>query len=141
MIRTELRRLLARRLPELLAAGAVIEVYDGARLIFREVVARAFRLEPGGEQAALALWFRPIGEPEWEPRIGADAYPIERARCLLVDHVAQEGDGLLIEGPTGGARISSLAEGRDAERFAGWISFREVWLSPDDEAALDALRA
>ncbi len=140
MTHAELRRLLARRLPELLAAGAAIEVYEGDRVVFREVVDRAFRLEDGGEQAALALWFRPIGEPEWEPRFGADAYPIERARCLLINEAILDTDGLSLDGPTGPARITRLHDQPEAECFRGWISFREVWLSSEEEATLDELR-
>src|SRR6266542_3563592 len=140
MTYAKLRRLLQRRLPELLAAGAAIEVYESDRLVFREVVDRAFRLEPGGEQAALALWFRPLGEPEWEPRIGADAYPIERARCLLIDRAGEEADGLSLDGPTGRARINPLLDRRDVEQFAGWLSFREIWLTPEEESALDELQ-
>lgn len=45
---TELRRLLERRLTEILARGATIEIYDGDRLVFREVVDRAFRLDVRG---------------------------------------------------------------------------------------------
>ena len=139
MTRTELRRLLARRVPELLAAGAAIEVYEGDRVVFREVVDRAFRLEPGGEQAALALWFRPVGEPEWEPRLGADAYPIERARCLLIDEAVVDADALSLACPNGSARITPLHDQPGAERFAGWISFREIWLTLEEEAVLDQL--
>ena len=141
MTRAELRQLLERRLHALLSAGAAIEVYEGDRLVFREVVDRAFRLEPGGEQAALALWFRPVGEPEWEPRIGTDSYPIERARCLLVDRAEVGPDGVSLDGSTGRVRISPLRDRRDAERFAGWLSFREIWLTPQEEAALDELPA
>src|SRR6266542_618987 len=99
MTYAELRQLLQRRLPKLLREGAVVEVYEGDRLVIREVVDRAFRLESGGEQAALALWFRPVGEPEWEPRLGAYAYPIERVRCLLVDKAVDDGDALSLDGP------------------------------------------
>jgi hypothetical protein len=140
MTRTELRQLLERRLSELLAAGAAIEVYEGDRRLFRDVVDCAFRLEPGGEQAAFGLWFRPLGEPEWEPRIGADAYPIERARCLLVDRAVTDTNGLSLDGSSGRARITPLLDERDIKRFAGWRSFREIWLTPDEEAALDELR-
>ena len=141
MTHAELRRLFQRRLPELLAAGAVVEVYEAKRLVFREVVDRTFRLESGGEQAALALWFRPVGEPEWEPRFGADAYPIERARCLLVDKAVDDGGALSLDGPTGQARITRLHNQPAAERFAGWISFRQIWLTPEEEVALDELRS
>jgi hypothetical protein len=141
VISTEVRRLLRRRLPELLRAGARVEVYEGDRVVFSEVVDRAFRLASGGEQAAVALWFRPVGEPEWQFRIRAQAYPIERARCLLIDHVTERTDGLWLEGPTGRAQIAGLEEAPEVERFNGWIAYREVWLTPEDEAALDALRS
>ena len=141
MTRPGLRQLLERRLPELLAAGARIEVYEGDRLVFQEIVDRAFRLELRGEEATLALWFRPLSEPEWEPRIGADTYPIERARCLLVKGAADNADGLWLDGPTGRARITPLLNGRDIERFVGWLSFRKIWLSPEEETALDELRS
>ena len=141
MTRAELRQLLECRLPELLASGATIEVYEGDRLVFREVIDRAFRLELAGEQAAIALWFRPVGEPEWEPRIGADSFPIERARCLLIDRAVEDRDGLSIDGLTGTACITPLLDQRDVERFAGWLSFRELWLAPEKEAALDELRS
>jgi hypothetical protein len=140
MTYAQLRRPLGRRLPELLGVGAAIEVYEGDRPVFREVVDRAFRLERGGEQAALLLWFRPVGEPEWEPRIGGDAYPIERARCLLVDEAIDNGDALSLDGPTGPARITPLHDQPGTERFGGWISFREIWLTPEEEATLDELR-
>ncbi len=141
MTRAELRQLLKRRLPELLTAGATIEVYEDDGLVFREVVDRAFRLEPGGEKTDLALWFRPLGQPEWEARIGADVYPIERARCLLVNRAEKESDGMLLDGPTGRARIMPLAQRRAIERFAGWLSFREIWMTPEEEAALAQLRS
>ncbi|HYT80991.1 MAG TPA: hypothetical protein VEQ37_17375 [Actinomycetota bacterium] len=141
MTRAELRQLLQRRLLELLAGGATIEVYEADRVVFREVVDRAFRLELSGEQAALALWFRPVGIPEWEPRLGTDAYPIERARCLLVDRVADEADGLSLDGPTGRTRITPLVDRADVERFSGWQSFREIWLTREEEDSLDELRA
>jgi hypothetical protein len=142
MTRAELlRQLLERRLPELLAAGAAVEVYEGDRLVFQEVVDRAFRLEPGGEQAVLALWFRPVGEPEWEPRLGTEVYPVERARCLLVDRAEAESDGMLLDGPTGRVRVTQLAHRPDVERFAGWLSFRKIWLRPEEEAALAELRS
>ncbi len=142
MTYAKLRRILQRRLPELLAAGAAIEVYESDRLVFREVVDRAFRLEPGGEQASHALWFRPVGEPEWEPRIGADAYPIERARCLLIDDgAAPDADALSLVGPTGFARITPIHDQSDVERFAGWLSYRHIWLTSEEEAALDELRS
>ena len=140
MTNVELRRLLQWRLPQLLGAGAAVEVYEGDRLVFREVVNRAFRLEPGGKQAALALWFRPLGEPEWEQRLGADVYPIERARCLLIDNAVLDANALSLDGPTGSARITSLHDQPDTERFGGWISFREIWLLPEEEATLDELR-
>jgi hypothetical protein len=140
MTYTELGRLLRRRLPELLLAGAAVEVYEGDRVVFREVVDRAFRLEAGGEQAAVALWFRPVGEPEWDPRIGADTYPLERARCFVVDRATDDPEGLSLDGPIGRARIASVTDPRDIQRFEGWSEYRVVWLSPEDEAALDALR-
>src|SRR6266540_7381635 len=108
MTRPGLRQLLERRLPELLAAGARIEVYEGGRLVFQEIVDRAFRLELRGGEATLALWFRPLSEPEWEPRIGADAYPIERARCLLIDRAGEDPDGLSIDGPTARVHITPV---------------------------------
>jgi hypothetical protein len=141
MTPVELRQLLERRLPGLLAAGATIEIYEGNRQVFREVVGRAFRLEAGGDQARLSLLFRPVGEPEWDPRIGADAYPLERARCLLVDHGTDEVDGLTLDGPTGRVRIASLTDPSDIQRFKGWSEYWGVWLSSEDEIALDALRS
>jgi hypothetical protein len=141
MTRAELRQLLERRLSKLLAAGVTIEIHEGDRLLFREVVDRSFRLELSGEQDSIALWFRPIGEPEWEPRIGADTYPIERARCLLIDRAVEDAEALSIVGPIGRARIAPVRQQQDVERFATWLTFRELWLSPEDEAALDKLRS
>jgi len=29
---------------------------------------------------------------------------------------------------------------RDIDRFAGWLTFREIWLTPEEETTLDELR-
>jgi hypothetical protein len=141
MTRAEVTRVLRRRLPEIFRSGARIDVYEDDRVVFREIVDRSFRIESGGEQAAIALWFRPVGEPEREPRIRAHVYPIERARCLLIDRATQTRDGLSVDGPTGRALITWLEDATDIERSAGWIEYREVWLTPEDETVLDDLRS
>lgn len=137
--RRKLRRFLERRLPGLLAEGAAIEIYEGDRLVFREVLDGAFRLESGGQEAALALWFRPVGYPEWEPRLGMDLYPIERARCLLVDAAREIPAGLELEGPAYRGIIISPLASEDANRFAGWLVHRSR-LDPQEEAFVDELR-
>jgi len=139
--RRKLRRFLERSLPGVLAEGAAIEIYEGDRLVFREVLDRAFRMEGAGEEAALALWFRPVGYPEWDPRLGMDLYPIERARCLLVDEATEAEGGVALRGPAYRARITRHLGEADAACLDGWRRFRELGLTPEDEAQLDRLRA
>ena len=139
--RERLRRFLERRLPGILAEGAAIEIYEGGQVVFREVLDRAFRLESGGEEAALALWFRPVGHPEWEPRLGMDLFPIERARCLLVDEATEAEGGVELRGPAYRARITRPLQGDDAMRVEGWQRFRQLRLTLEEEEDLDRLRA
>lgn len=139
--RERLRRFLKRMLPGILEAGAAIEIYEGEELVFREVLDRAFRLESAGEEAALALWFRPVGHPEWEPRLGMELYPIERARCLLMDEAGELEGGVALRGPTYRARITQHLEDQEAARLDGWRRFRELGLASEEEHDLDRLRA
>lgn len=139
--RRTLRRFLKRRLPGILEVGAAIEIYEGEQLVFREVLDRAFRLESGGEEATLALWFRPVGYPEWEPRLGMDLYPIERARCLLVDEARDVEAGVALRGPAYRARITRVLGDQETLRLDGWRRFRELGLTTEEEEHLDRLRA